>query len=121
MSIFTEQGKSITGATEADSQFARDAKAGRQARKNQGLSQMFKQGFMTGEESLAGKLRDIENQRRAEEVARAQEKVVLQNMQNELANGGAEGYAAYYNAAAGGIPFPTADETGKPVYNLGDN
>ena len=121
MSIFTEQGKSITGATEADSQFARDAKAGRQARKNQGLSQMFKQGFMTGEESLAGKLQAIEGQRRAEEVARAQQEVALQHMQNKLANGGAQGYAAYYNAAAGGIPLPEVDETGEPVYSLGDN
>ena len=40
MSIYTEKGKTITGASKADSQFQRDAELGRQTRKNAEYNQV---------------------------------------------------------------------------------
>lgn len=44
MSIYTEQGKTITGASRADSQFAKDAEVGRQLRSQIGMENAFQAG-----------------------------------------------------------------------------
>lgn len=63
MSIYTEKGKTITGASKADSQFQRDAELGRQTRKNAEYSQVAnvvgKQAYDKGRYDTEASLADM--------------------------------------------------------------
>ena len=52
--------------------------------KANGMHEMFNKGMITGEESLAGKLVAMENDRRAEMVAQRQQDEYLNNIQQRM-------------------------------------
>ena len=97
-----------------------NAKIGQQAKERQGLSDVFKQGLVTGQESLANELVARENQRRANDVATRQQDALLYSIQDRLINGGQvlpEELVLFDQATQGSAGVPSVGPNGEPMYD----
>jgi len=94
-----------------------------QLKANDGFNKAYQQGVVNGQDSLATKLVEIANERRANAVANRQQEALLDNIQTRLVNGDkvtSEELALFTQATQGGVGVPTADKSGQPVSNFGN-